>query len=100
MSNVYVIETSAGLAGIAIGFAAGIRFGAADDLYGPLERERWQRIEDLCAAVNQLAAPGDRARVVVESWPLAAIDRGAASIPEEVSTMTVPFRPLTGEKVR
>jgi thioredoxin-dependent peroxiredoxin len=88
MSNVYVIETSAGLAGIAIRFASGLRFGAADDLYGPLEHERWQRIEDLWAAVDQLAAPGDRAHIVVESWPLTPAG-SADAISEEINAMTV-----------
>jgi hypothetical protein len=94
MSKVYVITTAAGLAGIAIGFAWGLRFGAADDRYGPLEGERWQRIEDLCAAVDRLAAPGECARVAVESWPLVAGGRSAAAnaIPEEVRKAAIPRR--------
>jgi hypothetical protein len=66
MSDFYAIETSAGVAGIAIRITAGFRFYAAVDLYGTLEGERWPRIEDLYAAVNRLAAPVDRGAAAVE----------------------------------
>jgi hypothetical protein len=43
-----------------------LRFYAAHDLYATLERERWQRIEDLYAAVNKLNAAENDAGSVVE----------------------------------
>jgi hypothetical protein len=66
MSDFYAIETSTGAAGIAIRITSGFRFYAADDLYATLEREGWQRIEDLYAAVTRLAAAPHRATAVVE----------------------------------
>lgn len=66
MGSIYAIETPAGTAGIAIRMTSGLRFYAAHDLYATLERERWQRIEDLYAAVNKLNAAENDAGSVGE----------------------------------
>jgi hypothetical protein len=65
MSSLYAIETASGVAGIAIRITSGFRFYAADFLYTSLERERWQRIEDLYAAVERLAAADKHSGTVV-----------------------------------
>jgi hypothetical protein len=53
------------VAGIAIRVTSGFRFYAADFRYATLEREYWQRVADLYAAANRIAAADSGARSVV-----------------------------------